>query len=62
MIIKEIWKNFVLEKKEIELIDVFIGIILSLITLPIEIILLPLELISCIIFIIFKILQRSKRK
>lgn len=62
MIIKEIWKNFILEKKEIELIDVFIGIILSLITLPIEIILLPLELISCIIFIIFKILQRSKRK
>lgn len=62
MIIKEIWKNFVLEKKEIELIDVFIGIILSLIILPIEIILLPLELISCIIFIIFKILQRSKRK
>jgi len=59
MIIKEIWKNFVLEEKEIELIDVFIGIILSLITLPIEIILLPLELISCIIF---KILQRSKRK
>lgn len=59
MIIKEIWKNFVLEEKEIELIDVFIGIILSLIALPIEIILLPLELISCIIF---KILQRSKRK
>ena len=60
MIIYEIWTDFVptyfLFNKYYEVHKVLIGIILTIIAIPIDIILLPLELIA---IIVYKILDRS---
>lgn len=55
MITKKIWKEIYMELFN-EPIDYMLGIIGTLITIPLDILLLPFEIIG---FIVYKIMERS---
>lgn len=64
MLTKEIWEEFVIKDfysmyEDIDIIDIFGAVSISLLTIPIDIILSPLEIIA---YIIKKVLDKNKKR
>jgi hypothetical protein len=64
MLTKEVWKEFVIKNyysmyEDIDIIDIFGAVSISLLTIPIDIILSPLEIIA---YIIKKVLDKNKKR
>lgn len=54
-----IWKSFI---EDYELIEIFVGVFLSIFSIPIDLLILPIELISLIIYVILKFIDKRRRK
>ena len=54
-----IWKSFI---EDYELIEIFVGVFLSIFSIPIDLLILPIELISLIIYAILKFIDKRRRK
>lgn len=54
-----IWKSFI---EDYELIEIFVGVFLSVFSIPIDLLILPIELISLIIYAILKFIDKRRRK
>lgn len=54
-----IWKSFI---EDYELIEIFVGVFLSIFSIPIDLLILPIELISLIIYVILKFIDKKSYK